>query len=133
MLEKLNYFKEESELRQQVAACYETLLSGKVRTPQVTPGNTCIYAQYTIEVSDRDAFQQHMQRRGIPTAVHYPILLHEQEALKEIKQRRVDFPFAKRASERVVSLPMHPYLTEQEQAQIAEAVCESINDVTARV
>ncbi|MCX7116190.1 MAG: DegT/DnrJ/EryC1/StrS family aminotransferase [Gammaproteobacteria bacterium] len=130
LLEKLDYFEEETEMRQQVATRYASLLDGIVKTPHIMPGHTCIFAQYTIEVSHRDEFQRNMQQRGIPTAVHYPSLLHEQEALKDIPQRRVDFPVAKRASQRVVSLPMHPYLTQSEQEQIATAVAESIHCVT---
>jgi UDP-2-acetamido-2-deoxy-ribo-hexuluronate aminotransferase len=130
LLEKLDYFSEEVALRQQVVARYEQLLSGIVKTPQVLPGNVSIFAQYTIEVDHRDAFQKKMQQQGIPTAVHYPIVMHEQAVLKQMNFESVSFPRAELASKRVVSLPMHPYLTEEEQVQIARAVAVSLESQT---
>lgn len=126
LLEKLEHFEEERLLRQQVVKRYEALLSGTVKLPRVMPGHTSIFAQYTIEVPNRPVFQQQMQHRGVPTAVHYPLLLNEQEALQSLPIFKAAFPIAKRASQRVVSLPMHPYLTEADQAHIARAVTESL-------
>lgn len=126
LIEKLKLFPEEITLRQQVAARYDALLSPVVKLSRVQPAYTSVYAQYTIEVEDREMFQKNMQAKGIPTAVHYPVSMHEQEALHSLKYKTGDFPYSERASARVVSLPMHPYLTEAEQQQVVEAVKSSI-------
>ena len=126
LIEKMKIFPEELELREAAAKRYERLLSGVVKTPLVEAENTHVYAQYTIEVEHRDAFQKHMQEQGIPTAVHYPHALHEQEVLLCLGYHQGDFPNAEYASQRVVSLPMHPYLTEEQQVSIANAVRASL-------
>ncbi len=122
LLEKMKLFPQEIQLRQQVAGRYEQLLKGIVKTPTILPGNTSIYAQYTIEVPHRELFQKQMQALGIPTAVHYPICMHEQQALAYLGYQKGDFPLAEQASRQVVSLPMHPYMTLEEQQRVAEAV-----------
>ncbi|KTD22799.1 aminotransferase [Legionella lansingensis] len=122
LIEKMKLFPDEIAMRQRVAQRYEQLLSGIVKTPAVMPGNTSVFAQYTIEVPNRDQFQKQMQALGIPTAVHYPVAMHEQEALAYLGYKRGDFPNAERASRYVVSLPMHPYLTLDDQQKIVHAV-----------
>lgn len=122
LLEKMKLFPEELTMRQKVAQRYEELLSGYVVTPKIMPENTSAYAQYTIEVPNRDNFQKQMQRFGIPTAVHYPIAMHQQEALSYLGYKLGDFPHAERASRHVVSLPMHPYLSVEEQLRVVDAV-----------
>jgi len=122
LLEKFKIFPKELVLRQEVAQRYDELLSGLVGTPNILPGNYSAYAQYTIEVDERDAFQQALQAEGIPTAVHYPIAMHLQEALSSLNYREGDFPISEKASKRVMSLPMHPYLTIEEQHQVVSAV-----------
>lgn len=122
LLEKMKLFPEEIARRQRIAQRYEQLLAGVVKTPTIMPNCTSIYAQYTIEVMNRDGFQKQMQALGIPTAVHYPIALHQQPALAYLGYKLGDFPHAERASLRVVSLPMHPYMDWKEQQQITQAV-----------
>lgn len=125
LIEKMALFPEEIKLRQQVAARYTELLGEQIKTPFVNEGNTSVYAQYTVEVSNRDAFQKSLQSQGIPTAVHYPVSMHLQEALQHLDYQAGDFPLAEEASKRVVSLPMHPYLSLDEQKQVVNAVKES--------
>lgn len=126
LIEKLKLFPNEIQLRQNVAERYNELLADVVRTPILQPGNTSVYAQYTIEVADRDSFQKHLQSAGIPTAVHYPIAMHQQEALIYLGYKAGDFPHAERASMRVISLPMHPYMTSDEQQIVVKAIRECI-------
>lgn len=122
LLEKLKLFPDEVVLRQRVAERYNELLSPLVRTPVVRQHNTSVYAQYTIEVNDRDAFQQKMQAANVPTAVHYPISMHQQQALSYLNHKVGDFPCSEKASHQVISLPMHPYLKEEDQLTIVAAV-----------
>ncbi|OGV27222.1 MAG: aminotransferase DegT [Legionellales bacterium RIFCSPHIGHO2_12_FULL_37_14] len=126
LLEKFAHFSQEMQMRQQVATNYNRLLNSMVKTPTVLPNNLSAYAQYTIEVDDRDIFFQMMNAKGIPTAVHYPIVMHQQVALKDLGYKDGDFPIAERASKRVVSLPMHPYLTEADQLAITNALREIV-------
>lgn len=122
LIEKMKLFPQELELRQQVAARYNRLLSSYVKTPTISPACKSVYAQYTIEVADRTAFQSQLQAQEVPTAVHYPIAMHQQQALRYLGYKLGDFPHAERASQRVVSLPMHPYLTAEEQIRVVNAV-----------
>ena len=94
--------------------------------PPVMPGNTHVYAQYTIRVKDRDALGELLKQAGIPTAVYYPKCLHEQPVFAPLGYKMGDFPESERASREVISLPMHPFLTEEEQDKIVTAVVKSV-------
>ena len=86
----------------------------------VEPFNTCVYAQYTVEVEQREIFETRMKALGVPTAVHYPLPLHLQPVFAHLGQKEGAFPVSEAAARRVISLPMHPYLTdEQQQAVVA--------------
>lgn len=122
LLEKLAIFPEEIELRQAVAARYSELLPDTIRKPIVTAENKSVFAQYTIEVGERQDVQLALQQRGIPTAVHYPFGLHQQPILKKMFPDMPCFPVAEHAAPRVMSLPMHPYLTLDDQHQIVAAL-----------
>lgn len=122
LLQKLKLFPREVMLRQKVAQRYHDLLSSFARTPVVSEGYLSVYGQYTIEVDDREALQKALAEEGIPTAVHYPIPMHFQEALAHLNYKPGDFPHAEKASQRVMSLPMHPYMTDSEQQMVAKAV-----------
>ncbi len=126
LLAKLEVFDDEVRRRAEVGSRYTGLLRATVKTPQILPGNASVYAQYTIEVENRDEFQEEMKLRGVPTAVHYPEALHLQPAFIHLGHRRGDFPVAEAAAQRVVSLPMHPYLTEGDLMGIAKAVTACI-------
>jgi UDP-2-acetamido-2-deoxy-ribo-hexuluronate aminotransferase len=88
----------------------------------LAPGCTSVYAQYTIEVANRDKFEQSMKAQGIPTAVHYPMPLHLQPVFADLGLRAGAFPVSEAAGQRVISLPMHPYLAEAQQARIVQAL-----------
>ncbi|TIF09733.1 DegT/DnrJ/EryC1/StrS family aminotransferase [Legionella pneumophila] len=122
LLQKLKIFSNEILLRQKVAKRYDQMLSELVKTPYVHEYNASVYAQYTIEVENRDVFAKSMQASGIPTAVHYPIAMHQQQALGYLNYKLGDFPNSEKASQHVISLPMHPYLQEDEQLKIVAAV-----------
>lgn len=131
LLEKLVIFPEEIQLREQVAARYQQLLPAGVRKPIIRYHNTSVFAQYTIEMPLRDEAQQALQKRGIPTAVHYPLGLHEQSIFKELYPAKQVFPKTENAARRVISLPMHPYLTSGEQQEICKALQEVLSEEVA--
>ena len=111
VLAKLEILDAELVARNETAGRYTALLRGKVKTPEVQPDRTCVWAQYTIEADDRDTLQRAMTEQGIPTAVHYPEALHLQPVFAHLGLHEGSYPVAERAAKRVISLPMHPYLT----------------------
>lgn len=123
---KLKHFGEEIPERRRVADTYSELLKGIVGTPALSSYNESVWAQYTIRVDARDTLRKKLQEKGIPTAVHYPMPLPSQEAFAHLKQGS-DFPVSNRLSETVMSLPMHPYLTHDEIAFIAENIREALH------
>ena len=127
LLAKLELFETEVEARQRIGDRYNQQLqaAGITSTPHLAPGNTSVYAQYTIQVDDRPAVQAALHHQGIPTAVHYPTLLCQQPAIAGCGERcagSCGSPVAQRASERVLSLPMHPYLSDADQDRVVAAV-----------
>jgi UDP-2-acetamido-2-deoxy-ribo-hexuluronate aminotransferase len=120
LLAKLEVLDEELALRQQVAQRYDALLSATgITTPTVADHNTSVWAQYTVRVKDRDTVQADLKAKGIPTAVHYPVPLNLQPA---VAAPEALLPVGDAAAHEVLSLPMHPYLHQTQQEEIAEAL-----------
>lgn len=121
LLPKLEIFSEEITLRQQLAESYNQLLNqaGITTTPFIKSYNTSAYAQYTIQVDNRDALQAKLKKSGIPTVVHYPIPLNRQPAVVD---NDAILPVGDAVAERVMSLPMHPYLKFKEIEHIIESI-----------
>jgi UDP-2-acetamido-2-deoxy-ribo-hexuluronate aminotransferase len=132
LLAKLEIFDDEVEARARIGARYTAMIdeafrnetdpARRVTTPSLAPGCTSVYAQYTIEVADRAKVEQSLKAQGIPTAVHYPVPLHLQPVFAELRQGEGAFPVSEAAGRRVLSLPMHPYLSETQQVQIVKAL-----------
>ncbi|MNB80664.1 UDP-2-acetamido-2-deoxy-3-oxo-D-glucuronate aminotransferase [compost metagenome] len=132
LLPKLTIFEEEIQLRQQVAARYNELfdtcrstptaanaLPSILTPPHIEPHNTSVYAQYTVRVADRTAVQAKLKEADIPTAVHYPIPLNKQPAVAD---SGTCLSVGDDVAEQVMSLPMHPYLSEADQHAILAAL-----------
>src|SRR5262249_9772376 len=124
LIEKLAIFADEIATRNEVAQRYERLLSNLVRTPRVIEGGVSTWAQYTIEVEDRDAFAAHMREAGVPTAQYYPKPLHRQSAYASYPIGAAGLGVSEDVCTRVISLPMHPYLDASTQEMIAGAVAK---------
>lgn len=131
LLEKLAIFPEEIQLRQQVAARFKAILPASFCTPVIKSHNTSVYAQYTLRVDDREQVQKALQERGIPTAVHYPLGLHEQPIFKTMFPGEQRFPNTEQAARQVLSIPMHPYLVREDQEKISAALVEALALVSA--
>lgn len=120
LLPKLAALPREIELRGQVAARYAALLDASgIDAPAVLPHNTSVYAQYTVQVSDRPAVQARLKAAGIPTAVHYPVPLNKQPAVADAT---AILPVGDAIADRVISLPMHPYLDKASQQRVVEVL-----------
>jgi UDP-2-acetamido-2-deoxy-ribo-hexuluronate aminotransferase len=132
LVAKLAIFPDEVERRAAVGARYTALLQARgaqsikdsregLLTPHVDPDNTSVFAQYTLQVDDRDAVVAKLMAEDIPTAVHYPIPLNRQGAYAHYCCPDCT-PNADRAAARVLSLPMHPYLSSEDAERVADAV-----------
>jgi UDP-2-acetamido-2-deoxy-ribo-hexuluronate aminotransferase len=123
LLEKLALFANEIVARNTVAARYSAALSGHVASvPFVKDGYVSTWAQYTIEHDNRDGLAKHLKDQGIPSAVYYPISLHQQPAYKHFPTGPQGMAVTTEKTGRVISLPMHPYLSEADQDAVIAAV-----------
>ena len=128
ILAKLKRFEWEIERRLAIGARYNELLdaAGITRVAQ-RPDRTSVFAQYTVLIDDRPGVQERLKAAGVPTAVHYPIPLNRQPAYSN-RSGGGATPRADRAAERVMSLPMHPDLSEDQQDAIVAALAEAIRE-----
>lgn len=122
LLARLPQFAEEVEARGRIGARYTEWLQDCCVTPQVMPGNTHVYAQYTIRLAERERVAEALKAQGVPTAVYYPKCLHKQPVFAALGYQWGDFPEAERASREVLSLPMHPFFIEREQDRVIAAI-----------
>ena len=82
-----------------------------------------MYHLYVIRTKDRDGMMNHLKKAGIGTGIHYPIPLHLQKAYASLNYCPEDFPVARRVADEIVSLPMFPQLTVDQQIRVAEEIC----------
>ncbi len=127
LLAKLAIFPDEVIARGRLGARYSELLAGApCVTPFIEPHNTSVFAQYTVHLAERERVAARLGELGIPTAVHYPIPLNLQPAFAGIGPPAGALPVSERAAAGVLSLPMHPYLRDAEQRQVAEALRQAL-------
>lgn len=129
---KLRYLDIWNQKRRQVAQNYSDLLKDRPRLkpPQQLPGSKAVYHQYTIRVIDqdpslRDELCQKLQEQGISSMIYYPVPLHLQAVYKHLSYQPAQFPEAEQAAREVLSLPMFPELTLEEQKQVVNALKDS--------
>jgi len=122
LIEKLKIFEDEIDKRNVVAQRYTQAFAGsnRIKTPVVLEGVTSTWAQYTLQVADRARFQADLKQAGVPTMVYYPIPLSRQPAYAAYPG--VATPVSEALCGHVVSLPMHPYLDEDAQDRVIDAV-----------
>jgi UDP-2-acetamido-2-deoxy-ribo-hexuluronate aminotransferase len=125
LLAKLTIFEAELTQRQRAAERYTQLLAarGFAATPRLRPRNTSAWAQYSVQVPQRDDVQRLLKAAGIPTVVHYPIPLNRQPAVADAS---AVLPIGDRVATHILSLPMHPYLDLPVQVRIADALTEAV-------
>jgi len=138
---KLKYYKKDLALRQEVAKKYNEFLvssfsflensNQEPETPIVKDDRTSAWAQYSIRMKvegGRERVQEKLKELGIPTAVHYPMPLHLQECFAYLGHKEGDFPVAERVSQEIMSLPMNPYLSDEEIKYIVKVVINAIKN-----
>ena len=121
VLAKLGRFAWELERRIEIGKRYDQLLGREARPIKVKADRTSVYAQYTVRVANRDEVQARLKSQGIPSAVHYPVPLHQQPAYAAA-HRGQSFPVAERLGREVLSLPMSADLTETDQDLVASTI-----------
>lgn len=124
---KLRHLEEWTEGRRKVAARYLAALGGdkKFRLPEELPDRRHVWHIYALRVADRDTFMKWMAERGIQTGIHYPTPVHLQPAFAGLGYGKGAFPISEKAAAEVVSLPMFPELTEEDQNKVIAALKEA--------
>ena len=125
LLAKLPYFTKELKDRQKIAKQYDNKFSKTFQTPVIKSNRTSAWAQYTLRVNRRDELQLRLKDYNIPTSVFYPIPLNLQECFKYLNSKHGDFPNSDKASKEVLSIPMNPYLNNDQIDFIASHIMKS--------
>lgn len=123
--EKLTLFPQELERRRAVAAIYDNRLSNHVDPQSFGAGVESGYGLYTVALDDRDAVQARLKEDGVPTAIYYPQPLHQMRAFAKYAPQE-GLRECERLAGRVLSLPMHPYLTDAQAEYVAERLVAAI-------
>lgn len=126
---KLKYIDEWNKARRENAYRYNELFSkySDVITPVEAEGTYPVYHQYTIRIENRDEVHKLLQEKGIGAMIYYPVPLHLQKLHKELGYKEGDLPLTEKDTKLVISLPMFPELTEDEQQTVVNTVIECIN------
>ena len=129
LLAKLEIFPEEMDLRQEVAGRYTDALrsSGDIQTPQVKDGRLSAWAQYSLVSGKKEDILDALKKAGIPTAIYYPKPLHLQGAYTYLGYKPGDCPVSEITAGKIFSLPMHPYLTKEEQQKITDVILGAVS------
>ena len=123
VLAKLESFEWEVEQRIAIGSRYNQLLEGKIKTVIQRPDRTSVFAQYTVFIDDRERLQIALKDKNIPTAVHYPIPIHLQPAYKDLCCYNC-CPESVKSAASVMSLPMHPYITDASHLQVVVQIID---------
>ena len=125
LLEKLKIFSDELVSRQRVAETYNAALAALVEVPRLSAGATSSWAQYCIRLpatADRDSIQQSMRDSGIPTAIYYPLGMHQQQPYQDFPVTIGGLGLTETLCRQVLALPMHPYLDDAAIGRVVAAL-----------
>jgi len=132
LIEKLAILEDEMVARQKVAQRYRDGLHNVVKVAHVPEGRRSAWAQYAIETPHRDELKAHLQSLGIPSVIYYVKPLHQQVAYNQYPRTPKGLPVSESLPERILCLPMHPYLSNQDQDRIINAISDFIAARTAQ-
>ncbi|UJF25332.1 DegT/DnrJ/EryC1/StrS family aminotransferase [Suttonella sp. R2A3] len=121
LLEKLAAFPQELKNRNALADFYQKYLSERFNTPLVPTGYVSSWAQYTLVAENRDHHMAKLKEKGVPSMVYYGTCMHQQTAFKDLGYKQGDFPVAEQLAKTVFSLPMHPYMDEEQRMKVTKA------------
>jgi dTDP-4-amino-4,6-dideoxygalactose transaminase len=126
LIEKLRLFPDEIPARQVRVERYNEALAAVVKVPELMQGATSVWAQYTIVTERRDALAKTCREAGVPTAIHYASALNCLAPYRQFPTAPAGVPQAEWLAQRVISLPMHPYLSEDAQDLIVATVRQAL-------
>ncbi|MFU0506429.1 DegT/DnrJ/EryC1/StrS family aminotransferase [Pseudaminobacter sp. NGMCC 1.201702] len=132
LIEKLAILEDEMEARRKVAQRYRDGLHNVVKTAVMPEASRSAWAQYAIETSHRDALKAHLQAQGIPTVIYYVKPLHQQVAYNRYPVAPGGLPVSESLPGRILCLPMHPYLTTDDQDRVIAAISDFIAAQSAK-
>lgn len=127
LMVKMDVFDEEVKAVNELAAFYDAELAGVVKTPVIPDGFTSSRAQYTMTLEtpqQRDGLEKHLNQNGVPTMIYFPTPMHKQRAFEGTESANANAPVAERLAKTVLSLPMHPYMKEEDRETIVKLVKE---------
>jgi dTDP-4-amino-4,6-dideoxygalactose transaminase len=127
---KLNHLAEWNSRRRDRAAEYDRLLAGNdaVTCPYEPSWSRAVYHLYVVRTPDRDTLAQHLKAAGIGTGIHYPVPLHLQKAYQGFNYRDTDFPVSTRLAGEILSLPMYPQLSREQQVRVTNEILGFVPD-----
>jgi UDP-2-acetamido-2-deoxy-ribo-hexuluronate aminotransferase len=127
LLEILKAFPEEVQKRDQLGKTYSEGLAhlDGLETPGIGEHNTSVYAQYTILSEHREEIQKSLKEKDIPSVFYYSVPLHLQPVFNHLGHQAENFPVAEKVANQCLSLPMSPYLTQEDQSKVIDAICTS--------
>ena len=132
LIEKLAILEDEMEARQRVAAHYHEGLSDVVKAAANLPGTRSAWAQYAIELPERDTLQAHLKSQGIPSVIYYVKPLHQQVAYERYPVAPNGLPVTEAKPKSILCLPMHAYLSEEDQDRVISEIRSFVMDSPAR-
>jgi len=127
LLEKLAIFPDEMKKRKAISEYYNKRLEHDFICPKLTDNSISAWAQYTIQAENRDKIKSYLAEKNIPTVVYYPIPLHMQDAYKDCLSDPDGLLVSEILPKKVLSLPMHPYLSKEDQDIICDSLLEANN------
>lgn len=128
LMVKFTHLERWNDRRRENAAAYNRLLAGAAaKTPVELAHCRHIYNQYTIRVSDRDGLREHLKAKGVGAEIYYPVPLHLQECYGDLPYAEGSLPVAEKAAREVISLPIFPELTAEEQEYVAACIKEFVS------
>jgi len=123
---KLPYLKEWNNNRRHIASIYDKHLMGYVDIPKIAPyAEGSVYHMYTIRCKNRDGLQKYLNEREVGTLIRYPIPLHKVSLFKE--KHFLSLPLSEQYASEIISLPMHPFMTEEQVMFVVQCIKEFIN------
>ncbi|UTT69580.1 DegT/DnrJ/EryC1/StrS family aminotransferase [Arthrobacter sp. DNA4] len=117
-----------NDLRREAARNYRQLLADieELRLPKSAPGNSDVWHLYVVRLGNRDAVADHLRQAGVATAVHYPVPVHRTNAWKRAGLPCPGLPVAEAAAQQILSIPIYPHITRQQQQHVAKALKDAM-------
>lgn len=125
-LQKIPFFNSWTERFREIANKYHQCLENHVECPVTSPHSNPVFHNFVIQVNNRDNIMAELSLLGVETKVHYPIPLHLMHAAKDLGYQRGDFPLVERQSERILSLPIYPELTDEQVEHVINSLIKVI-------